>query len=208
MTPPTRPGTPARSLRVLSILVLLIAACGGGDSGNDPDPTTNGDGTIGGGSTTEATVGEVEPEEPTQSTQGNSESGLEAAATTAVLTFGGDIYTFAIVDDSGSCDPDRFGVGLQAMLTHVDENGEPVETPDDGRTEGIIIGLPKEGEGGVIAGNFGGAVWSAGEDQHEASSIDSVTFDGARVDGSATYMNVETGEAVEGTFEVTCAEDG
>lgn len=200
MTRPARPGTPARAVRILSVLALVIAACGGGDSGNDPDPTTIGD-----GSTTETTVGEAEPEEPTQPTQGSSEPDLGAAETMAVLTIGGDTYTFAIIDE-GFCDPDRFGVGFMAMLDHVDENGEPVE-PTDLVTPGISMGLPHEGEEGVIAGNFGGTVWSAGEDQYEASSIDSVMFDGARADGTATFVNDETGEAVEGTFEVTCAEE-
>lgn len=207
MARPTRTGPSARAVRFLSVAALLVGACGGGDSSAGPDSTTSG----GDGTTTEATTAETAPEgttpdESTEPSEVSNDSGFERAETMAVLTLGGDTYTFAIVDDGGSCNPDLFGI-YRALLTRIDENGEPVEMPDlEGFTEGIDIVLANQGEAQtVIFGNFGGMAWSAGEDGNEESSIDSSSVDGPRAEGTATFIN-ESGETVEGSFEVMCAE--
>lgn len=197
----TRPASIRMTTCLLLALTLLLAACGGDDGGTaDLATTTRAD------PATEPTVAENEPEEITQTTEESSESGLQATETMAVVTIGGETFNFAIVDDGGSCNPDLFGV-YRALLTRVDDDGEPVEWPDQpGFTEGIDIVVPHEGEAQmVILGYFDGMEWSAGEDGNDESSIDSATVDGTRAEGTATFVN-ESGETAEGTFEVVCVE--
>lgn len=207
MTRPFRSGTTARVASILCALTLLIAACGDEDGDGDAGPAPASGEDTADGTTATPSESEAEPEESTEADQETSGSSPDAGESTAVLTVGDETFMFAVVDDGGSCTPDFLG-GHRAILTRVDENGEPVEIPDlEGFTEVVDIVVSEDGEiEGVIGGNFGGTAWSAGEDGNEESSIDSVSIDGVRAEGTATFVN-EEGDIAEGTFEVTCAEE-
>lgn len=196
------------AFRVLGAFALVLAACGGGGTGDDDQAATTA-----AVASPETTVQAPEPTTTTEATQdtGDAEEDSTAQPTTSgrgsgSITVGGETYLFAVVDDEGSCDPDLFGVGFSAVLTRVDQDGNPIEMQDrPGSTEGVTVALPFEADtGGVIGGNFAGTAWSAGLD--EESSIDSASIDGPRAEGTATFVTGD-GEVVQGTFEVTCGRD-
>lgn len=189
--------------RLLVILSLLLAACGGGDDASDDTATMSGqeDTSSNGGST-----------EPTPAEEEDDSDDAAPSETGATITMGGETYRFAL-GDSSSCEPNMFdGVFLHALLDRVDDSGQAVAIDDPDLPEGhehvqIAVGT-EEGVGQkIISGYFGGAQWEAGEDGNEESSIDSISKEGNRAEGSATFLNLQTGEIVEGTFDVTCAGD-
>ncbi len=185
-----RPATVA-----MFVLVVLLTACGGaGDGGpvttSSAAPTETSPPDAGVDPTTETTVGD---------------DAAMSGENEAVVTVGDQSYAFAVVDDGGSCNPDFFG-NYRAILTRVDDAGEPIEMEGEtGITEGITISLAHDGSAAFVMGNFGGMVWTAGDADDVDSAIDSFSLDGGSAEGVLTFVN-EDGEAVEGTFEVVCAQ--
>jgi hypothetical protein len=205
--PGRRPLTPPSAgssgpFRVLIALAVVLSACGAGSAGDEVDQTTNTSAVdsvqAGSTATSETTedTGTVDEDSSDQPTAPSRSSGT--------ITVAGVTYLFAVVDDGGTCDPNFFG-GFRAILTHVDEDGGPIEMPDQpGFTEGIDVSLRgQDSTEGVILGSFGGVDWYAGDDGYEESRLVSVVIDGTRAEGTATFVTGD-GEVVDGSFEVTC----
>lgn len=184
----------------ITLTVLALAACGGGDGGESPEPTAAaGEAATSTEPSAESTPPETTTPETTAATQSQS-PGPERSG--AVITVGGETFTYAVVDDGGSCNPDFFGA-FRAILTRIDENGDPVPLEDagEGFTEGVTISVSE-----TLEGVIGGPRWTAGQDGDETTSIDSVEIDGNRASGTATFA-VGTDETAEGRFEVVCVDE-
>lgn len=202
----TRPAISSSVTRFLVILALLIGACGGGNAAGDNDTETTSEA---------ASVQETSDDAGAPDTTMDAEPGEDdepaPGENSATISFAGETYRFAIVDGSGSCDPAMLdGSFLRALLTRVDDSGQVVAIDDPDQpalVEHVQIAVgTEEGVGErIINGYFGEAPWEAGEDGNDESSIDSITKEGNRAEGTATFLNTDSGEVVEGTFEVTCA---
>lgn len=186
--------------RLITFTMLACAACGGGDAGEAPGTTA----AAGEAATsTEPSAESTPPETTTPETTAATESQRQDPERSgAVITVGGETFTYAVVDDGGSCNPDFFG-GFRAILTRIDENGDPVpnEEAGEGFTEGVTISVTE-----ALEGVIGGPRWTAGQDGNETTSIDSVEIDGNRASGAATFA-VGTDETAEGSFEVVCVDE-
>jgi hypothetical protein len=182
---------------------VVLGACGGGSAGDEVDQTTNTT-TVESVQAGSTATSETSENNGTSVDEDNSAQPTAPSRSSGTITVAGVTYLFAVVDDGGTCDPNFFG-GFRAILTHVDEEGNLIEMPDlPGFTEGIDVSLRGQGSTeGVILGNFGGAEWYAGDDGYEESRLVSVVIDGARAEGTATFVNGD-GEVADGSFEVTC----
>lgn len=191
------------------VLSLLLAACGGNGDGGDAGDSGDADA----GTTTapaEDTTANETPTTTAASSEGSSEGDPAGSETGATVTVGDETYVFALADDRGYCNPNMFdGSFLDAQLARVDEEGQAVEIDEadvPAGTEHIRISVgTDEVAQKIISGYFGGADWEAGESDDHAGDIHSITREGNRVEGTATFFNHRTEETFEGSFEVFCA---
>lgn len=186
-------------MKTLSITftVLAFAACGGGAAGESPGTTaTTGEAATSTEPSAQSTPPDTTTPETTPAPQSQSPDPERSGA---VITVDGETFTYAVVDDGGSCNPDFFGA-FRAILTRIDENGDPVplDGAGEGLTEGVTISVSE-----TLEGVIGGPRWSAGNDGDETTSIDWVEIDGNHASGTATFA-VGTDETAAGSFEVVC----
>lgn len=201
-----------RRLALLSVLALLIAACGG-DSGDDTAATQADTGS----DTTTAQESDPESESPdtTAAPSGGDDDGSSSDVDgigVGTVTIGGETFEFGDAGQPGlQCMPEAFGVAFLAALQRTDGDG------------GINLGIPFPGEedtAGIMpelqvsaddAEWFANEEWAAERDIPAGSSqVDSYEIDGNTIRGTATFYNRDSqfGEPEEietGTFEVTCA---
>lgn len=183
-------------------LVLVVAACAGDPSGAPDgaaplnDIAGGGDGATG---PSDANVATTTMTSATES-EGDSESPTGSNGT---VTIGDTTYLF-IVEEGGTCDPDFFGT-FRATMTRVDESGRPMGYEENpGFKQILSLSFNAQAEG-LIGGELDGVLWTAGADDYEASSIDSVDIDGNRAIGTVTFVSPDGGgNPVEGSFDVTC----
>ena len=195
---------------------VALAACGGSDDGAAPAagpdapevPTTVASGS-----------GEEEPTE-TSAPAGDSESGGAPAVDgdQGTITVGGETFLFG--EGNGICTPDWQGQGMwfRADLGRVDEDGDPIEVPGmpDSINPAYFVfdhegSRDAEDQTGIyffgVVGSSGDTEWGASHLAENGSGVDSVTLDGNRAHGTATFVSSDGDGPVSGTFEVICADD-
>ncbi|MGB8362603.1 MAG: hypothetical protein WCE80_14490 [Acidimicrobiia bacterium] len=209
-----------RVLTLSLVMLLLVAACGGGsgDEGTD-EPATEGN-----GGQTAATDADTDDsgETPTTATSSAADSddqGSGADVSVGTVTVAGETYHFADTGFPGlQCMPSSFNVAFLAALRQVDENG--------GELDGSLsVGIPfkgKEETAGIMPeldASVGDLEWIANPEHADlngipvgSSQVDSYEIDGDTITGTATFYEENSsygdGDLVveQGTFEVTCAE--
>lgn len=171
-------------------LMVTVAACGGttgeGADGDPPATPTNDD------ADTASTGAQAST---TTSSAGEDNSAAGPTESSGTVTIGDATYNVVIGDD-GRCDSNYLG-GFQAFMRQIDSAGAL-------QVGGVTISVNEQGDG-LIAGDLDGVQWEAGT-AADSGTIDSVDINGDRARGTATFANSDTGEFVEGTFEVTCVD--
>jgi len=209
-----------RVLTLSLVMLLLVAACGGGsgDQGTD-EPATEGNG--GQTVTTDADTDDT-GQTPTTATSSGADSddqGSSVDVSVGTVTVAGETYHFADTGFPGlQCMPSSFNVAFLAALRQVDENG--------GELDGSLsVGIPFKGEeetAGIMPeldASVGDLDWIANPEHADlngipagSSQVDSYEIDGDTITGTATFYEENSsygdGDLVveQGTFEVTCAE--
>lgn len=209
-----------RVLTLSLVMLLLVAACGGGsgDEGTD-EPATEGNG--GQTATTDADTDDSGQTPTTAATSGtdSDDQGSSVDVSVGTVTVAGETYHFADTGFPGlQCMPSSFNVAFLAALRQVDENG--------GELDGSLsVGIPFKGEeetAGIMPeldASVGDLDWIANPEHADlngipagSSQVDSYEIDGDTVTGTATFYEENSsygdGDLVveQGTFEVTCAE--
>lgn len=204
--------SPDMQLRTfLLATTLALAACGGSEDGTASTAQP-------GGTSSSAQPGATEVS-TTVASGSNAGGAREVDDDEATIIVGGKTFLFG-EGPSDICDPDWQGQGMwfRADLRRVDENGDPIEIPGrEGSTNTAIFVFDHEGSGGAedltniyFFGDIdssGDTEWWASHLSHEGSGVDSVTLEGNRAHGTATFVSSEGDGPVSGTFEVTCAND-
>jgi hypothetical protein len=215
-----------RNMGVVVVAVALVAAaCGGSSDSSQNTPTTQSqDGQTDeqtSGSTTSAPKSDSGQSDGTTSTaesgetsggSGTSDSDHPRADVShATVTVGDEVFYFAQVDengnfdDNGDCDPEFLGLQFRAILRRVDEQGKNVLMGDTGDLvgyQGVSVGFTDAGpDEWFIAMTGSWQAWSVAGN----GTVDSVTIDGNKASGTATFVDVEgDGQPTGGTFEVVC----
>lgn len=192
--------------------VLLLAACGGDGGGSDPDAVS--DTTAEGETTIDAEVpATTQPaeDEPSEAPEDDGEASSSTDVNKAIVTIGDQTYEFdAEMHVVGRCDPDFFGAFwvIAAMADGSGGNLEMLLIPEGNtlhdETSKIKVDVEESDERDWRADEDGGEGTPAGE-----SRVESINFDGGTVSGTATFVDVYSGDGVsaEGTFEATCPEN-
>jgi hypothetical protein len=209
--------SPEMRLRIcLLATVLALAACGGAEEGT---ASTAGPGASEESTTVASDDGSGEPAETTAPASNSYAGGTpEVNVDEATIVVGGETFWFT-QGPSDICTPDWQGQGMwfRADLRRVDENGDPIEVPGMEGINPAYFVFDHEGSGGPEDQTgiyfFGGvdssgdAEWGASHLSENGSDVDSVTLDGNRAYGTATFVSSDGDGPVSGTFEVICADD-
>lgn len=210
-----------RLLTLVTVLLLVLAACGGdtGDSGTDDgadQPETTRPADDDGGSEETPPPAEDDGDDDGGDSEGEGPS-------SATVTLGDETYNFS--SEAGvvaQCLTDFFGVFL-IQLAMVDDTGAQA----DGNVSITVLHEDTDPEVveevNSIRLDVGDEIWKADEadevltqtEQFEPgmSQVDSVEIDGRTVRGSATFVRQGSlfgggeVETVTGTFEATCGEE-
>lgn len=213
-----------RLLMLATVMLLVLAACGGdagdteGDDGGDQTETTQTD------TTRPAEDGSSEETTPPAEDGGDDSGDSEGEGpSTATVTLGEETYNFSSeAAVAAQCLTDLFGI-FSIQLPMIDDSGAQA----DGSVAIIVLreGTDPEtvGEVNSITVDVGDETWVADEaddlfgqfDQLQPgmSQVDSVEIDGRTVRGSATFFRQNSlfvGDEVEtmtGSFEATCGEE-
>lgn len=190
------------ALGLISILTLVLAACGGSaDSGgtdttvSQPALTTQPEGP--------ATTAASENPDTTADAGSNAES---SGINTAVITVGEHTYEFEWgTDGLQMCNPDFFGafVAVSAATSDVDSFEADFPPPDD--PELITPRIE-------VSDRQNDIHWTADPEEtigtrvdEWPAQVDSYQINGTTVSGTATFVDSrELTEGVPGSFEITC----
>jgi len=199
-------GTEARRLVGFTLsIALLIASCGGGgteDTTAAPDaPTT----TAAPGATTAAPTESTTTTTAAPEDDGSQPSG---AANQATVTIDGQDYQFDVdMSVVGRCDPDFFGA-FWVIASAADGSSASLEmflvpegNANHDETSRISVNLKEAEERDWNADADGGQGVTAG-----TSQVDSFSIDGNTVTGTASFVDIYTGDdaTAQGTFTAIC----
>lgn len=192
----------------LTMALLLLTACAGSpDTG--PAATSGAADTTTSISSSDASVADDGGSATTTTAASDDKSTAgDLGANSATITLDGTTYLFQL-DEGGTCDPNWVGTGgMRAILTMVDENGDPVAFEQDSTiTQGVDMFLVMPGEGVPASTILVGLepAWWANPDSVAGSGVDSLSLDGGHAEGTATFMTEAGDGPAQGSFEVNCA---
>ena len=211
-----------RTMFVLAVAALLVAACGGGGDGStattEPAPVSE---------TDEASEGtdDTSPEEPAETEQASGDDGADDAAETpgersAVITIDGESTTYDLDDVTFSpvegvedltfetCDPDFFGSGrFYAIGYAVDADGELI-LGEDGQPGTFTMDLPPadwqetERDEPSFEIKLGELDIEMASPEEAAGGTMDWTIGDTSASGTAVFVDFENTYTVD--FEITC----
>lgn len=206
----------------VSLMVLVLAACGGSSNEPSSDSTAF-------ASTTSSSEQVADPadapdagsDDQTAPTVGSIGDHFDTAGVTATATIGDETWEFALPEDHpiANCDADFFG-GFVAILT---TGTSDISIPAD--TFSVVLPGGDFTEAPAVAVNLAvssDAEWIADETIYEQNAdlpaglgVTSFSIDGTTASGTATFFEQESyyqfnagnGDLIvaDGTFTVTCA---
>ncbi len=223
MTPTVIPhrSTRVRWLSLAAAAVLVLAACGG----DADDPATEPTDAAPGSTTTASDSGDAATTtvaaDATTTTAGGGDG--SAGGKYAIVTLGGETYEADFVETFSQCISMGGAIGAVAPIAGLEDASLDLSIPPQGwETSGEEWEPPSVG---VDLGEDANGVpidWRASADVVETfpqlegkSQVDSVTYDGTTISGTATFIDffqaqlfvtgqVDEPQPVMGTFEISC----